>query len=180
MLIDEDIENRGDDILRDMIAPNAVYEIAPPTITADNENIEAVRGFAKRIVANTSVSSRKYAAKTLQTLARQEVSDDVDGHSLTPWRHLSRSLTNNAAERFNRKIEKCFSGRYGIASPESAALLLCSLWFREILLNGQQHLEATSPFKTFDVSKPCQEYLNTGNILHFFHEHNPEWLEKLG
>ena len=53
-------------------------------------------------------------------------------------------------------------------------------WFKELLLNGQQHLEATSPFKTFDVSKPCQEYLNTGNILHFFYEHAPELLEKLG
>jgi len=68
---------------------------------------------------------------------------------------------------------------YGIASPESAAILLRSLWFKDILLNGQQHLEATSPFRTLDVSKSCQEYLNTGNILHFFHEHNPELLEKL-
>ena len=147
---------------------------------SDGSRLTRCVGLAKRMFTNASVSSRKYAAKTLQTLAGQEVSDYVDGHILTPWRHLTRSLTNNAAERFNRKIEKCCSGRYGIPSPESAAILLRSLWFKEILLNGQQHLEATSPFRTLDVSKRCQEHLNTGNILHFFHEHNPELLEKLG
>jgi transposase-like protein len=136
-------------------------------------------GLAKRIFTNASVSSRKYAAKTLQTLAGQEVSDYIDGHILTPWRHLTHSLANNAAERFNRKIEKCFSGRYGIPSPESAAILLRSLWLKDMLLNGQQHLDVTSPFRTLDVSKSCQEYVKTGPILHFFHEHNPELLEKL-
>ena len=145
----------------------------------DAPRLSRCMGLAKRMFTNASVSSRKSAAKTLKRLAGEEVSEYIDGHILTPWRHLTRSLTNNAAERFNRKIEKCFSGRYGIASPESAAILLRSLWFKDILLNGQQHLEATSPFRTLDVSKSCQEYLNTGNILHFFHEHNPELLEKL-
>ena len=80
---------------------------------------------------------------------------------------------------FNRKIEKCVSGRYGIPSPESAAIILRSLWFKEILLNGQKHLTATSAFRTLDLSKTCQEYVDTSQILHFFHEHNPELLEKL-
>ncbi len=136
--------------------------------------------FAKRIFSNASVSSRKYAAKTLQKIAGQDVSEYLEGHILTPWRHLTLSLTNNAAERFNRKITKCFSGRYGISSPESAAILLRSLWFKELLLNGQQHLDATSPFRTIDLSTTCQEYVNTSQILHFFHEHNPELLEKVG
>ncbi len=73
---------------------------------------------------------------TLQTLAGQEVSDSVDGHILTPWRQLTRSLTNHAAVRVNRTIEQGVSGRYGIPSPESAAILLRSVWFQEILLNG--------------------------------------------
>lgn len=135
---------------------------------------------AKHIFSNSTVSSRKYAAKTLQKVAGTDVSDYLDTHILTPWRHLTLSLTNNAAERFNRKIEKCFSGRYGIPSPKSAGILLRSLWFKEILLNGQKHLDATSPLRTLEMSKCCQEYLNTSQILHFFHEHNPELLEKLG
>lgn len=43
MLIDEDIEKHGDEMLREMIDPNAVYEIATPTITTDDDSIEAVR-----------------------------------------------------------------------------------------------------------------------------------------
>lgn len=42
MLIDEDIENHSEEILRDMIDPNAVYEIATPNITTDEDSIEAV------------------------------------------------------------------------------------------------------------------------------------------
>ncbi|MCP4403403.1 MAG: transposase [bacterium] len=137
-------------------------------------------GLATRMFTKASVSSRTYAATTLQTLAGQEVSDYVDGHILTPWCHLTRSLTNNAAERVNRTIEKGFSGRDGSSSPESAAILLRSLWFKAILLNGQKHLDATSPFRTLDLSKSCQAHLDTTRILHVFHEHNPEALEKLG
>ncbi len=82
----------------------------------------AVR-FAKHIFSNTWISSRKHAAKSLQKLAGQEVSSYVDNHILACWRNLSMSLTNNASERFNRKIEKCVSGRYGMASVESAQVL---------------------------------------------------------
>ncbi len=88
------------------------------------------------------------------------------------------SLTNNASERFNRKIEKCFSGRYGIQSTKSAEGLLRGLWLRELLLNGRQHLEATSQFNTIDLSRMCQEHLDTSKILHFFHDNDPSQLEK--
>ena len=148
-------------------------------IQETNQFTRCVR-LATHIFSNASVSSRKYAAKTLQKVAGQEVSEYIEAHILVPWRHLTLSLTNNAAERFNRKIEKCFSGRYGLASPESAAILLRSLWLKEILLNGQQHLDATSPFRTLDLSQACQEYLDTSQILHFFHDHDPELLEKVG
>jgi len=146
---------------------------------SDAKSFRRCARLAKHIFSNSTVSSRKHAAKTLRKVAGQDIADYLDEHILTPWRHLTTSLTNNAAERFNRKIEKCFSGRYGIASPESAGILLRSLWFKEILLNGQKHLDATSPLRTLKMSKNCQEYLNTSQILHFFHEHNPELLEKL-
>lgn len=43
MLIDDEIEQHRDEILREMIDPRAVYEIATPNITTDDDNIEAVR-----------------------------------------------------------------------------------------------------------------------------------------
>jgi transposase-like protein len=133
---------------------------------------------AKHIFSKTSVSSRKHAAKTLQTLVGKQVSSYIDEHILRYWRRLTMSLTNNASERFNRKIEKCFSGRYGIQSTESANVLLRGLWLKELLLNGRQHLEATSQFKTIDWSAVCQENLDTSKILHFFHDNEPSHVEK--
>ena len=134
---------------------------------------------AKHIFSNTSVSSRKHAAKTLQKLAGKQVSSYIDGHILKYWRKLTMSLTNNASERFNRKIEKCFSGRYGIPSPESAEVLLRGLWLKELLLNGQKHLDATSELTSIDVSRICQEHRDTSKILHFFHDNNPSRIEKV-
>ncbi len=135
---------------------------------------------AKHLFANAYVSSRKAAAIRLRKLAGQDVAEYLDGHILTPWRHLTMSLTNNAAERFNRKIERCFSGRYGIPNPESATVLLRGLWLKELLFHGKKHCEATSEFRSIDWSAICQETLSSDQILHVFHERNPELLEKLG
>ena len=139
--------------------------------------IRCVR-LAKHIFSNTYVSSRKHAAKTLQKLAGKPVSSYLDRHILGCWRKLSMSLTNNAAERFNRKITKCFFGRYGIPSTESAEVLLRGLWLKELLLNGQKHLDANSTFTSINVSSICQEHLDMSKILHFFHDDSPSHIEK--
>ena len=138
----------------------------------------AVR-FAKHMFANTWVSSRKQAAKRLQELAGQDVSAYVDDHILSCWRQLTMSLTTNTSERFNRKIEKCFSGRYGIPSVESAQVLLRGLWLKELLLNGHQHLSQTSELASINVSRICQEHLDSGKILHFFHDYEASQAKKL-
>lgn len=140
--------------------------------------IRAVR-FAKHIFSNTWVSSRKQAAKRLQELAGQEVSAYVDDHILSCWRQLTMSLTTNTSERFNRKIEKCFSGRYGIPTVESAQVLLRGLWLKELLLNGHQHLSQASELASMNVSRICQEQLDSGKILHVFHDYEASQLKKL-
>jgi transposase-like protein len=134
---------------------------------------------SKHTFTNASVSSRKHAAKTLQKLVDQEVSSYIEEHLLMPWRKLTLSLTTNVSERFNRKIEKCFSGRYGIASPDSAKVLLRGLWLKELLLNGQQHIAVTSELRSINLSRICQEYLDTDKILHFFHDYDSSQIEKL-
>ncbi len=131
---------------------------------------------AKQMFTNASVS----AAKRLRTLAGADVSAYIEGHILSPWRKLTLFLTTNVSERFNRKIEKYFSARYGVPSEESAKVLLRSLWLKELLLNGQQHLDATSELRSLDVSKICQEYVDTGNILHFFHDRDLSQFKKCG
>ena len=134
---------------------------------------------AKHIFSNTWVSSRKHAAKTLQNLAGQEISTYLEVHILSVWRHVTQSLTNNGAERFNRKIEKCLSGRYGFASPTSVEVLLRGLWLKELLLNGRKHLAATSQFRDLDWTEICQESLNVDKILHNFDDYALSRIEKL-
>ncbi len=146
------------------------------------KNSSRIRGFrlARHIFSNTSVSSRKHAAKTLQQLVGKKGASYIDTHILGCWRHLTMSLTNNASERFNRTIEKCVSGRYGIAHLNSAKVLLQGLWFKELLIHGRKHMDATSEMASIDLSALCQEHLATDEILHFFHDSDPSRLEKLG
>ena len=125
------------------------------------------------------MSSRKQAANTLKTLAGQEVSSYLETHIFSVWRHLTQSLTNNAAERFNRKIEKCLSGRYGFSSPTSVEVLLRGLWVKELVLNGRKHLAATSQFMDVDLTEICQESLNVDKILHNVDDYALARIEKL-
>jgi transposase-like protein len=134
---------------------------------------------ARHIFSNTWVSRRKQAAKTLQDLAGQEISEYLDAHIFSVWRHLTQSLTNNAAERFNRKIEKCLSGRYGFSSTTSVEVLLRGLWLKELVLNGRKHLAATSQIMELDLTEICQESLNVDKILHNFDDYALSRIEKL-
>jgi transposase-like protein len=136
--------------------------------------------FAKQIVSNGWVSRRKSAAHQLGTLAGEPISSYRDEHILSCWRSLTMSFTSNVSARVTRKIEKCVSARYGIPSVESARVILRSLWLKEVWLNGQKHVEATSELRTIDVSRMCQEHVDTDNILHVFHAYCPSLTEKLG
>jgi len=146
----------------------------------DPKLLKRCNRFAKHIFSNRWVSSRKKAAHTLQKLSGEQVASYIDEHILEYWRNLTMSRTNNASERFNRKIEKAVSARYGIPSVESARVILRSLWLKEVLLNGQHHVEAISELRSIDVSKICQEHVDTSNILHVFHAYCPSLSEKLG
>jgi transposase-like protein len=134
---------------------------------------------ARHIFTNASTSSRKAALKRLQYLAGSEVASYLEAHMLSPWRNLTLSLTTNASERFNRKIERTFAARYGVPTEESAKVLLRSLWLKELMLNGQKHIEETSELRSLDLSRICQQHLNIGNIQHFFHDSSPSQTEKL-
>jgi transposase-like protein len=146
----------------------------------DPKLLKRCNRLAKHIFSNRWLSSRKQAAQTLCKLAGEQIAAYIGEHFLSCWRNLTMSLTSNVSERFNRKIEKAVSARYGIPSVESARVILRSLWLKEVLLNGQQHLEATSDLRSIDLSRICQEHVDKSNILHFFHAYCPALAQKLG
>jgi len=87
---------------------------------------------------------------------------------LGQWKHLRKSLTSNTAERWNRKIKKIVSGKYGLKSPETIQLLINCLWFKEIIMNGQIHLSPKSMLSNLNISKICQEKISNKRMEHLF------------
>jgi hypothetical protein len=124
------------------------------------------------------VSSRKYAARSLAQIAPKEVKEYVENNILGVWKKLTRSFTSNSAERWNRKLEKCFRGRYGIKTPESAKVLLRSLWFQESMMSGQRHLDDLNEFTAQKIAEACQETLLCLENLHFLEERKSPDLKK--
>ncbi len=122
---------------------------------------------AKYIFSKTWISNRKRAAFTLSSITNEAVGHYIEKHILECWRKLSKSFTNNAAERCNRVIEKCVKGRYGLKNEKSANMILKTLWLKELLLNGKKHLSDTSQFNDLDLTKICQENFNYIKIDHF-------------
>ncbi len=122
---------------------------------------------AGNIFRNGSTSSRKAAARRLQILGGPSVAAYITTSIIGMWRKLTGSLTSNASERFNRKIQKCFFARYGIPTEQSAVVLLRALWLKEALLHGQKHIAATSPIHGVKMSKICQEQFQWEHIQHF-------------
>jgi hypothetical protein len=111
-----------------------------------------------------TVSGRKKAIRelmdTLPKPARQYVSNNIIKH----WPNLSKSLTSNASERFNRKIKKVMSGRYGLKSYDTAVNLANSLWLKELIDNGKYILHDESLIASLNISQICQEKLDWNHL----------------
>ena len=79
---------------------------------------------------------------------------------------MSYCLTSNAAERYNRKIEKCLKGRYGVKNEKCADNLIYGLWFSDLLLNGKMHCPK---FSNENINFPniIKANFEKKEILHF-------------
>ena len=121
---------------------------------------------AKNIFKNSSVSSRKKVAQKMVEMNIYGVSDYVKKNILGDWKHLTKGLTSNASERWNRKIAKVTAKRYGLKSEKFVITLLNSLWMKEAFFN-QEHL-SQSFITEINLPKICQKNLKTANIIEFF------------
>jgi transposase-like protein len=110
-------------------------------------------------------SSRKRTAQRIVDMKVPGVSNYVEKRILGNWKHLNKMLTSNNAERFNRKLDKLFSGHYGLKSVEFVDKLIDGLLLKEAILD-QRHLEKGF-FTDLDISKACQENINPVQIIAF-------------
>jgi hypothetical protein len=94
---------------------------------------------AQNISRNTNYFGRKRAAYRLLEIAPNQVAAYVKTHILADWKNLTKGYTSNASERWNRKIEKVISGRYGLKSEKFVEQLVTSLWLKEAI-RDRRHL----------------------------------------
>ncbi len=136
-------------------------------ITEERKN--EMKNKIKRAFRRKTVSGRKKALLNLMVSSPPFTADYIKDNILKEWRHLSKSLTSNVSERFNRKIKKVLSGRYGLKSEETARLIVLSLWFKELVDKGKPILNQNSIIATLNISDVCQEKIKWRHLNHLFH-----------
>jgi len=138
----------------------------------DSEQKNRAFKLAKRMFHKNDVSGRKKSARELYQIVDETIQGYMDKSIFGCWLKLTLCLTNNAAERFNRKIEKCVACRYGIKNEACADVLIRGLWFSEILLNGSVHWKKDSGLENVNLPKIMKNSLDTTKIIHFLQQEN--------
>ena len=88
-------------------------------------------------------------------------------------------MTSNAAERYNRKIEKCINGRYGVKNEKCADALINGLWFSDILARGSMHCENSNMFENINFAEILKTNFENKQIIHFSKNNENETLKKV-
>jgi len=121
-----------------------------------------------KVFRRVTVSGRKKGLVELTAILPETAGQYVHSNIIKHWLNLSKSLTSNVSERFNRKIKKVMSGRYGLKSVETAANLANSLWLKELIDHGQHILQDDSLIATLNISQSCQEKLDWKHLDRLF------------
>ena len=88
---------------------------------------------AMTVLRRESVSGRKKGLRELLKLLPKSAADYIRNNIIKQWRQLSKGLTSNVSERFNRKIEQVTKSKYGLKSENTAMTIALSLWFKVLI-----------------------------------------------
>lgn len=125
----------------------------------DYEKIKIAISKLKQVFSRKTVGGRRKALLELEKMLTGDVKKYFDNKIKKEWKHLTKSLTSNAAERWNKKIKKIVSGKYGLKTPETISLLVNCLWFKELIMNGKIHLDSESTISNLNITELCQEMI---------------------
>lgn len=120
------------------------------------------------VLRRKSVSGRKKGLRELLKLVPQSAADYIRNNIIKQWKHLSKGLTSNVSERFNRKIEHVTSSRYGLKSVKTAMAIALSLWLKVLIDQGRPILHDDSLIANLNISRLCQENVDWKNLAHLF------------
>jgi transposase-like protein len=136
--------------------------------TKDPQKIKRAVEKLKQVFSRETRGGRRKALLELEKMLYGEVGTYFQSHILKEWKHLTKSQTSNAAERWNRKIKKIVSGKYGLKSTETIQQLVHCLWFKELIINGKNHLNPESTMACLNISKICQELISKKHLERLF------------
>lgn len=123
---------------------------------------------AMTVLRRESVSGRKKGLRELLKLVPKSAADYIRNNIIKQWRQLSKGLTSNVSERFNRKIEKVTKSRYGLKSENTAMAIALSLWLKVLIDQGRPILHDDSLIANLNISQLCQENVDWNRLAHFF------------
>jgi transposase-like protein len=134
----------------------------------NSESKEKLITKLKQVFSRDTTNGRRKALLELESMMFKELQEYFDTRFMKEWKHLTKSLTSNAAERWNRKIKKIVSGKYGLKSPETIQMLASCLWFKELIMRGQPHLSKESMISKINITVLCQEKIAVDSLEHYF------------
>ncbi len=133
-----------------------------------NETKFKLKFKAMTVLRRKSVSGREKGLRELLKHVPESAADYIRNNIIKQWRHLSKGLTSNVSERFNRKIEKVTNSRYGLKSEKTAMTIALSLWLKVLIDRGQPILHDDSLIANLNISNLCQENVDWKNLAHLF------------
>jgi transposase-like protein len=125
----------------------------------------------KQVFSRETVGARKKAFNELENRMPENIKEYFALNVKSIWKHLTKSLTNNKAERWNRKIKKIVSGKYGLKTPETIRQLVYCLWFKEMIMNSKNHINPETIISKINMTKICQENIANTDLEHYFSLH---------
>jgi len=134
----------------------------------DNKMVKKMITKLKQVFNRYTVGGRKKALLELEDMIPQNTKEYFEVYIKQKWRQLTQSLTTNSAERWNRKIKKIVSGKYGLKHPETIKHIINCLWFKELIVKGRQHLGQEARITDIKIPQICQELSLNKNMERLF------------
>lgn len=134
----------------------------------DMKKVREIIDKVKQVFSRETIGGRRKALLELEKMLFGELKEYFNEHFKKEWKHLTKSLTNNAAERWNRKIKRIVSGKYGLKSPKTIQMLMNCLWFKELIMRGHSHLSNETIISKLNITDICQDMIPETRLEHYF------------
>jgi transposase-like protein len=159
---------------RELVFPTVVYQLCKfhkmknlfreMAKTLSRSSFEKYKPKVVKIFRRQTTAARKKGLIALTKVLPMSLGKYIKEGILDSWRARAKGLTSNVSERFNRKIKKAVSGRFGLKSLDTARQIVFSLWVKELILRGSSQLHEESTIFNLNITDLCQEMVDLKHV----------------